>query len=181
MALKMAEKLEANGKTGKLIFIDGTPDMIDILTERLIDTNSYKMTETKVLIGLSRIYLNSEAVAKFKQSLSTTDSYKEKVEKLFKLLPEEKQRYQKLLFTYIKYLIMRCHAFKISKISETKIKADCLLCKAADNPEPQNFLPEDYGLSKCLEKPPKIASFTGTHVTLLENPDLAKCINEFLN
>lgn len=80
----------------------------------------------------------------------------------------------------MKTSIMRTYAFKTCKPPPQKVKADCVLCRAADSDLPENSIKEDYGLSEFLEKPLKIVDFSGNHVTVLENPELAKFVEEFL-
>lgn len=180
IGLKMAEKLEAEGKEGKIVFIDGSPAMTRFSGRGVFDIDSYKLLENNILLTIAGNYLPPEALSKTKEILSALESYEEKVDKLFELFPENKQHYRKYFSTYIKHTIMRSYAFKISEAPQSKLRAKTLLCKATDNEMPEGSLPDDYGLSDFLETPPKIVTFGGTHVSILENPDLAKSIDEFL-
>lgn len=154
--------------------------MTEYLGRGLFDEDSYGALENKVLLAITSHYASGEALLKIKELLTTLDNYEEKVEKLFELLPENKQRYKPFFPTYVKTTIQRGYAFKTSKVPQSKIKAECLLCKAADAEIKKDLLSEDYNLSNYLENPLKIVELSGTHVTILENPDLAKHINDFL-
>lgn len=180
IALRMAEKLEAQGKEGKIVFIDGSPATTRFMGRGLFDAESYLLVENNVLFAISANYLPPETLPKAKELLDLSKSYEEKVENLFGIWPEDKQRYRQYFPTYVKSVITRSYAFKMSEGTQKKINAQCLLCKAADSIAPEGVLSEDYGLSEFLEKPLQVAAFGGTHTTVLENPELAKCINEFL-
>lgn len=177
----MAEKLEAQGKEGKIVFIDGSPDMSRFLGRGLLDGDSYHIIENNLLIAILGNYLPADSLKKIKDTLVATKNYQEKVAKLFEILPANRQHYRPYFSSYVKNTIKRTYAFKIDEKPQTKIKADCLLCKAKDNMLPDGYLTEDYGLSELLEKKLKIASFSGTHTTIIENLDLARAINEFFN
>lgn len=180
VAIKMAEKLEAKGMEGKILFIDGTPTMTRFVGRGLLDADSYQVLENNILLAVFGNYLPPERLSNIKAILSASDSYKEKVDKLFELFPGDKQHHRTYFATCISSLIKRTYAFKILKAPKTKIMAETVLCKAADGEVPEGALPDDYGLSDFLETSPKIVTFEGTHVTILKNPDLAKCINKFL-
>lgn len=176
----MAETLEIQGKSGKIVFIDGSPLMTRYLGGGILDGDSYETMENNVLLAISSNYVSSEVLQEIAKHLNPLNSFEEKIEKLFGILPKVVQRYRPFFPTYVKTTIQRSYAFKISKPSENKIKAECLLCKAADSGIGKDVLKEDYGLSEYLEKPLKIVQLNGTHVTLLENPELAVEINKFL-
>lgn len=179
IALEIAEKLEAQGKEGKIVFIDGSPAMSRFLGRGIFDADSYLTVENKALFAISSKYVPSQTLPKVKELLGASKTYEEKVEKLFEIWPENKQHIRQYFPTYIKSTITRMNAFKISGEKQTKIKAQCFLCKAADTGIPADALPEDYGLAECLEKSPTVATFAGTHTTILENPEMADCVNKF--
>lgn len=179
VAIKMAEKLEAKGMEGKIVFIDGTPTMTRFVGRGLLDADSYQALENNILLAVFGNYLPPETLPNIKAILNTSDSYKEKIDKLFQQFPKDKQHHRTYFASCIRSLIKRIHAFKMLETPKTKIMAKTVLCKAANGEIPEGVLSHDYGLSDFLETPPKIVTFNGTHVTILKNPDLAKCINEF--
>lgn len=180
IVFRIAERLEAQGKEGKIVVIDGSPAMTRFLGRGIFDSDSYLTLENKALFAISAKYVPSENLSKVKELLGASNTYEEKVEKLFEMWPEDKQHLRQYFPTYIKSTITRMYAFTISRENQTKIKVPCLLCKATDTGIPEDALPEDYGLSEFFEKPLTVATFGGTHTTILENPELADCINKFL-
>lgn len=179
-ALKIAEKLEAQGKEGKIVFVDGSPQSAAYMGRGLFDADSYETIENNLLFTIIGHYVQPDDIEKVKEILSTSQNYDEKVEKLFEILPVDKHRYRPHFPTYVRSAIMRSYALKLFQTPRKSVRAECMFCKAANSHIPANALPEDYGLSDFLQKPLKVVSFDGNHVTVLENPELAKCINEFL-
>lgn len=153
--------------------------MTSYLGRGLLDGDTYETLEDNFLLAICRNYLPAESTTKVKELFINLGSYEEKLEKLFEILPEDKQHYRQFFLTYMKNAIQRSHAFS-SALPQNKIKAQCLLCKARETGISENVLTKDYGLSEFLEKPLEIIELNGTHVTVLENPELAQRINEFL-
>lgn len=64
----MACKLEAQGKEGKIVFVDGSPDMTKYLGKGLLDGDSYQAIENNFLFAIAGNNAPTESIPKIKVS-----------------------------------------------------------------------------------------------------------------
>jgi thioesterase domain-containing protein len=67
IALEIARRLEAKGMTGKLIFIDGSPDLMNSIVKQHLASNSDEELQSNILLGMMDVLdpTMSSEVSKF--------------------------------------------------------------------------------------------------------------------
>lgn len=94
---------------------------------------------------------------------------------LIKHLTVQEVNYQKLIANGI---YNRSKALMTYIPAYNKLKSNVTLIKPTQSSVTD--LPDDYALSEYFEKPIKVHTFEGNHVTILENQATAELINSYL-
>ncbi|KAF7995900.1 hypothetical protein HCN44_007007 [Aphidius gifuensis] len=157
VAIEIVRLLEAEGLTGKLILIDGSPDlMIAILKEQLAVTNESELQNT-ILVNCT--------------------SWEQKLDVFIKHLPSETsmmpEKQQRNLCTSLYKRLLALLAYDPSII--LPINSPITLLKPS-MPTIKN-MSDDFGLSKVSHKKPEIYVLNGNHVTILDDSRVAAAIN----
>lgn len=176
MALKFAEKLEGQGKTGHITFIDGSPMMTRAFSQQHCKENNEEYIQNHIIETLLTslvVKLDTEYVEKI-LALST---WNEKVEAIADLI--------KMQNVYGKeYLVLMLNALA----NRTKITLHlpdklCMLKSTTatlirTNISPFGELKEDYGLDLNFKKKIEVQFLDANHFSILESPQLIDNLNK---
>ncbi|KAF7987806.1 hypothetical protein HCN44_003669 [Aphidius gifuensis] len=176
IAIEIVRLLEAEGLTGKLILIDGSPDlMIAILKEQLAVTKESELENT-ILVGIMD-FMKASLSGDLYSSLQNCTSWKQKLDTFIKHLPSETsmmpEEQQRNLCTSLYKRLLAILAYDPSSI--LPINTPITLLKPS-MPTIKN-MSEDFGLSKISHKKPEIYVLNGNHVTILDDSRVAAAIN----
>lgn len=106
------------------------------------------------------------------------DSFTKKVDYCGNVMKEElKGQSMDYIRECVCAVYARTKALRQYTPNETKLKSKILLTKAKDTAIAE--IDEDFGLSKVFANPVAMETFSGDHVTVLDNDDLADSINNF--
>ncbi|XP_023312031.1 fatty acid synthase-like, partial [Anoplophora glabripennis] len=177
IAIEVANILESLGYNGTLICIDGSPLL---MKEMSIDfgIEIEKNYETTMLCHMLSFYFSLEVIEKHKETILKCANWDERLNFTSELIKQNTLHdvdYQRIIANGI---YKRSKALMTYTPTYTKLKADIALVKPSQ--VSSGSLPEDYGLSTYFEKPVKIHTFEGNHITILENEATAEVINSFL-
>ncbi|XP_070494680.1 fatty acid synthase-like [Chironomus tepperi] len=182
LALKIAEILENEGKSGQIIQLDGSPQFIHrfshkMMTEKTLEDMSSSIS--MVLFNALMPYVDQNDV---KTAFTKHDNWESRTEKLINLSSD------KLPFTY-EFISQNVIAAYINRFKMSlNIKDDAFpilkstkisLIKATKSSV--NGIHKDYALSQYSTHPVKISIIDGDHVTLLTNPVLNSNIEDILS
>lgn len=147
VAIEIVRLLEAKRLTGKLILIDGSPDlMITILKEQLAVTNESEL-ESALLVGIMD-FMNASLSGDLYSSLQNCTSWEQKLDIFIKQLPSETsmlpEKQQRNLCTSLYKRLLALLAYDPSSI--LPINTPITLLKPSI-PTIKN-ISEDFGLSK---------------------------------
>ncbi|XP_011503081.1 PREDICTED: fatty acid synthase [Ceratosolen solmsi marchali] len=177
IAIELARKLEAKGMTGKLIFIDGSPDLIKSIVNQHLTYSSDEELQSNILLGMMDIIdpsMSSELVV----SMSNNTTWEEKLrtfttcirnssvwesmnEDQLKIIPEVRKR----IVALTKYDTTDLKPIK-SPITLLKPTMPTML-----------FAPEDYKLGKLTTGKIDIYYAEGNHRTIMDNIKIILAIN----
>lgn len=196
-AIEIARALEANGKIGHIVLIDGAPAHLHRLTVGLLETISSKNNNIKSLenILIMTIFDKLCPLVKsdvFQSQLAQKTSWLSKVDLLLDLLPNDvKSTYSDIYLKKILLAILnRVKAvYKYGNnvdvennnnnniISSVKLKSKIILVR----PSLASFkgIADDYELSNIAENPVIVRTVEGDHFKVLENEEITNIINEF--
>lgn len=187
IALKIGFMLEKLGKLGHLILIDGSPDYLLRLAQGLRRATQINNSLEDDLILILFIHIcNSEFWDEFIKKLPTCNSLSTKVELMSEFVVTEfKANYSK---NYLRDLIiailnrlkivmnLNMAQDELSGVMDVKLKSKITLIRPTEASVAD--IVEDYNLSKFSEQEISIKYVNGNHLTVLENVELAKILNE---
>ncbi|GJQ67778.1 hypothetical protein Trydic_g21084 [Trypoxylus dichotomus] len=174
VATELVHLLESMGRMVKIIFVDGSPDLILEITNSVDDENSF---QTMLLCFLISKYIDYDDIIIHKEAILDLKDYESKIDYIVKLLPKLelfKEHIRKMHYSTFHRLKIACNY----KSSDRKLKSPVTLFKATE--ELPLKIDTDYGLSKYFENNIDICNVDGNHVTILENDCLADQINVLL-
>ncbi|KAB0790944.1 hypothetical protein PPYR_02744 [Photinus pyralis] len=181
VALELASILEVRGLIGKVILIDGAPEMLKKLISLQLwsEHESEASLETAILFNLITSYAPLEVTVALRETVRQLRTLEERVEYLRDMIPEgipHSKKYQKQVAIAV---CARMKALYNYEANFPKLKSEVTLIKPIDSPF-VNY-DEDYGLQKLCEEPVRVHTIEGTHETIVQNPELADYINKIIN
>jgi fatty acid synthase, animal type len=180
-ALKIASLLEAKGKRGNLLLVDGSPFFLKkLLIDQVekINSNWEEILEVMVLNGVTDLVMpnkNHEVIECMHSKLSWT----EKVDKILKM----SKNFNVYSETYVKNMInvllnntkimytLNFEDFPV--LTNTKVK----LVRPKDGV--LKDIEKDYELSRLCKQPIDVRFINGNHITMLDNPEIREIMKEF--
>ncbi|XP_031331303.1 fatty acid synthase-like [Photinus pyralis] len=180
VALEVASILEVRGLIGKVILIDGAPEMLKKLIKLQFPTEHEPEAslETAILFNLITSYAAMDATVAHRETVRQLRTLEERVEYILEMTPEiipYSKEYQKQV------AIAVCGKTKAVYNYEAKfpkLKSEVTLIKPSESAL-VNY-DEDYRLQKLCEKPVRVHTIEGTHTTIVQNPELADYINKII-
>ncbi|KAF2904462.1 hypothetical protein ILUMI_01702 [Ignelater luminosus] len=180
VSMQLAALLEAEGRIGRVILIDGAPDMYkDLIKQQVPEMNSEALLQTLILCALMQLFIPIETVMKHKMDIYNCKTYEERVKLAMTHAPEDtphSQEYQKrvcmLSYHRVKSVLEYQPKFR-------KLKSMVRLFKPSRHTI-ENY-DEDYKLQQWFENPIETTTFEGNHVSILKNPQVAYTINTIID
>lgn len=182
VALKLASVLESKGKSGKISFIDGSPEFVgkvanDIISDiRSDDDESLRERILKNIIAS----LFAESSEDVETKVFEKKSWESRIENVHELLGSvefsEKHMKKALLsmFNRLKVSVNIREDFQLPPLKNTT----ATLVKSYESLPIESS--EDYGLNKFFEKPLDVEVLLGGHFSLLKEPMLPKLLKALL-
>ncbi|CAL1678644.1 unnamed protein product [Lasius platythorax] len=178
IAIELARLLEDKNFFGRLILIDGTPDLMKFLIEKFLNHSSEQELQNDILLRFRKMYLESDNEM-FALELKKCNTWEEKLKVLTHFSKEINVltvENQKFLCSTIYDHIIAVQDYNISSLP--RLKSSVILLKPTLTPI--TFGEEDYGLHKVTENAVQIHYVEGTHITMMDNDKIASFINEAL-
>ncbi|KAK0167632.1 hypothetical protein PV327_005004 [Microctonus hyperodae] len=176
VAIELARKLEAKGLVGKLILIDGAPELMKVIKNQQLAASNNEELETNFLVSIMDMVvptLSKELLANLQQCTS----WQEKLDKFMTYIPTESlmssAEHQRNIYTSIYNRLIALDKYDISNLSP--LRTPILLLKPSI-PIVKNCL-HDYGLSKITREKVEVHTIEGNHSTILDNMRIAMAIN----
>ncbi|KAG7203862.1 hypothetical protein KM043_017916 [Ampulex compressa] len=175
--IELAQRLEEQGWKGRIILIDGSPEVMKALITQHIPSLVKEDVQDSILVEVlnkfSRVGLNSEFTAALKKCATWEDKFNEFIKNSpIKNLNASIESLKALYITVYK----RLRALQLYDISCIKsIESPVLLLKPTE-PATHSASP-DYGLQAITRGKIEIHVVPGNHITILENEKVAAAIN----
>ncbi|XP_055640185.1 fatty acid synthase-like [Toxorhynchites rutilus septentrionalis] len=176
IALELARRLQSRNISGKLLLIDGSPALLYQLSlEYLGENPPDALIEKFLMAGIISLVLPNQPPEKV-YSIMEVPTYEAQIEKLIEVgkdkadyTPDYTRRISRALFNRCK-LVCRPDA-----ANGAKLNLPIVLARASE--ASTSNIGEDYGLSGHTTGLVSIRTVSGTHMTMLENPELIEIIN----
>jgi fatty acid synthase, animal type len=176
LALKAANLLESRGKNGSVVMIDGSPIAIKENSTFFFANKTDEEISIQICSNYTRLLLPDHYEVMMKKLASITS-----IDSRIKFFGEscEKSGFYSASYSE-KMLVATMNRVKICLAADkvefqTPIKASMSLIK----PKSSILInmDNDYGLGKLASGEVKVNVLEGNHITILDNPKLAKIIN----
>ncbi|XP_015113057.1 fatty acid synthase [Diachasma alloeum] len=176
VAIELARLLEADGFTGKLILIDGSVEWLKGVKNQQMPTKNNDELETNILVSIV------DTVApifsgKLSMEFKKCKSWEEKLDVLMDHFPANNLglsvENRRNMCTCIYHRFLALDNYDTSNLPP--IQSSIILLKSTLST--LKSLPEDYGLSKVTKGNVEAYSIEGNHLTILDNPKVARVIN----
>nr|CAD7400388.1 unnamed protein product [Timema cristinae] len=179
LALEIAHMLEAEGRKGRLVLIDSSPDFLKDLGRKNLQEGSEDLIQANLLINILDTLApqNRSITLKLHSELMKLKSWEERLEFFISLDMENKITYSKdhkrALANATYNRIMSVLNYESQWNSTRLLESPTILLR----PESAELTTaEDYGLSKYC-KNVHVYFVEGNHATILENKESAALIN----
>ncbi|XP_035740323.1 fatty acid synthase-like isoform X2 [Vespa mandarinia] len=177
VTIELTRQLETKGFKGRLILIDGAPQLMKEIVNEQFQSSSEEELQNKVFVIIAKT-LTSVNIEQFILELEKSKTWDEKVNAFFNVLsPIHKQLYlerdQKnaILSFYVRlHAIMKYNPEPIPYIRTPIILFKPMLSSV-------KHISYDYGLQKITEGKVEVHVIDGNHATMLENDEIAMVIN----
>lgn len=176
VAIKLAAKLESEGKAGRVTFIDGAPALINsIVVAQFKGLRSEDIENAVIGSVFSKLYTTVDT-SKLKEILSQS-TWQEKVDKAvafpdFDALVAYGKDYLKLM---AHALLNRIKIVLNTDLKTTPMKAKPTLIKPTT--ATVSNISEDFDLQKYFKEELEIMTLEGDHLSILENHSLHAVLN----
>ncbi|KAK4878117.1 hypothetical protein RN001_010623 [Aquatica leii] len=179
VAVQLVSLLEQQGRTGRLILIDGSPSVFQqLVASQVPDIHDENVFQSYVVGSFAKSYLTLDQVLKIKPDLLECQSLEERIDLVMKYLPNSAPdfvNYQRQVITSgygrVRSATLYEPAFKKLNTVTTLIKPDQPLLPN---------LPNDYNVQGLCQSPVQIYTFEGNHLSILKNSKLASTINSIV-
>lgn len=174
VALELIAILEREGYTGRLILLDGAPDMLIYLTKLTLSDDNPAEFETNILLALLALYMPPKQLIKYREAIFNCDHFEERMTVALASIPEDAPHSPAYRRQVALGMYKRLNALVQYQPTFEKLQTPIKLYrpKAATV---QNSV-EDYNLSKLTADPVVVKFFEGNHMTILENVEVARSV-----
>ncbi|XP_025993195.1 fatty acid synthase [Solenopsis invicta] len=176
IALELARRLEKQGLSGRLVLIDGAPELFKAVLEQFIPSTTEEELQNNVLLAMMDT-IQSTLSGKLLLALEKCTTWEEKLDIFLSHIPDNKKSLstedQKALCTTIYLHILALQRYDLQSLE--RIRAPITLLK----PTLQlvNMTEEDYGLHKLTRDKVEVYNVEGNHVTMLKDDKIVAAIN----
>lgn len=177
IALKLCEKLESLGKTGKLIFIDGAPKFMESQLKAMLPENPTDDDIQNLIFIEFTSKIHGHLAEEIMKNIWLQATWSKKVDEFVKLIVDEKSKTfvrQNLEATFNRIKIVLDEAdmeFSVSR--DTSIT----LIKSYVPFEATAKIDEAYGLKSYCQQDIKIENIDGDHYNIIENAKIVDILN----
>ncbi|XP_047362716.1 fatty acid synthase-like [Vespa velutina] len=177
VTIELTRQLENKGFKGRLILIDGAPQLIKELVNHQLQSSSEEELQNKIFVFMART-LTSVNIEQLVLELQKSKPWDEKVKAFFNVLPPEyKQLYleRDLKNALLSFYVRLRAAMKYNPEPLPYIRAPITLLKPMLSSV--RHISYDYGLEKITDGKVEVHVIDGDHSTMLENNEIAMAIN----
>lgn len=185
VALRLAQLFERTGGIGRVVLVDGAPVYLKRLEAAITKSTSRDENRENVLVTLAFYNLCSGGdTEKFATKLADCDSWSKKMDLLHDCLPDAIKTAYSTPYLHKIIAAMSNRLKAVSKLSDTgtddtvvKLQSPITLIR----PTQASFtdIADDYELSNLATRPIDVRYVQGNHLSMLDNPEVAKIIDEF--
>jgi fatty acid synthase, animal type len=177
VTLELARALEAMGKRGEVVLIDGAPPFLKKLSvDQMTEDYTDESIQIVIMAGIIRMIFpedNTEII----RIIATCPTWDERVTKLIEFSKEQNIYSEQYVSNMMKALFLRIKiALEADIVNVVPLQSAITLIRPTEVSVID--IDEDYGLSKYTEHPINLKFIEGNHLTMLENPKLGQIINE---
>ncbi|XP_046832934.1 fatty acid synthase-like isoform X1 [Vespa crabro] len=177
VTIELTRQLEKKGYKGRLILIDGAPQLMKELVRQHFQSSSEEELQNKLFVFMAKILI-SVNIEQLVLGLEKSKTWDEKVNAFFNVLPPEyKQLYLErdqrnaILSFYVR--LQASMKYKPEPIPY--IRTPIILFKPILSSV--KHISYDYGLQKITDGKVEVHVIEGNHATMLENNEIAMAIN----
>ncbi|GLV38468.1 Fatty acid synthase 3 [Carabus blaptoides fortunei] len=181
ICLELVARLEARGKVGQVIFIDGAPNMLKAMASQHITSSDDLELQNICLSAIISLVFETEVINYIKPLFENLPTMDEKINciieegsKLVKYKVHTDEHYKHFCLS----IYARLQALLSYEVQFPKLKSTIKLIKPKQPSVATDE--EDFGLSKYTESPVETVYVEGDHILILENQECAEAINQIL-
>lgn len=175
IALKLAEKLEANGKTGEITFIDAAPALLKSYSLTRYKNSSDEQIQNNIIENLTLVVWGRSIDVK---PITTLLTWEEKINQILAHVTDQQIYGKEYLRLILNALFNRT---KIVLNTDTKIssltKSQATLIRPSIPFSPED-IDEKYELQLNFKENVELMYLEGNHFTVLDNPLLLKILSK---
>lgn len=178
ITLEIAKLLENSGKTGRVLLIDGSPQMMKKLASQITQGDISEERLQASILSLALGTLTLQEKRSFMESILSAGPWDAKVEKFIELTRNEHPYSDEYGRIMLNCLLERVRLTINQDFSEiNRIKGEIMLVRPTEISVQD--IDDDYGVSAWTEGNTKLKFLEGNHFTIMENPDLPMLINQY--
>ncbi|GJQ79756.1 hypothetical protein Trydic_g23233 [Trypoxylus dichotomus] len=180
VATELLRKLEAKGKKAKVIFIDGSPDVMVEMLNTLVPIAEDNLFHTMMVSMVMRRYMPYDDILKQQEVIAKFPTYQEKIDYLLSISPrvETSRDHMVNMYGSIYDKLVAIKKYQLNRTVKDRLDSSVTLFKATTSTVQK--INADYGLSKIFRDRIDVVTIESNHVTILESDDLASGINGIL-
>ncbi|XP_018312237.1 fatty acid synthase [Mycetomoellerius zeteki] len=178
IAIEITRRLEAMNFKGRLVLIDGAPELIQTIFKSVLSDFDDVNFQINILISIMEIYSEGSS-QKILMKLMKCDNWDER----FNIFANQFS----IIYTYLSLANLKtlcttiykhlCALREYDPSTLPPIKSPITLLKCASSPFNIPTMEEDYGLHKVTQDVVKVHCIEGDHMTILKNEKVATTIN----
>jgi fatty acid synthase, animal type len=177
VTLELARTLEAAGKRGEVVLIDGAPPFLKKLSlDQMTEDYTDESIQLIIMAGIIRMIFpedNTEII----RIIAACPTWDERVKKLIEFSKEQNIYSEQYVLQMTTAIFNRIKIALSTDLENVEpIKSSITLVRPTEVSVID--IEEDYGLSRYTEQPINLKFIEGNHVTMLDNPKLGQIINE---
>lgn len=177
ITLELAKLLEAKGKKGQVVLIDGAPTFLKkLVVDQMPTTDSDEAVQVVLLNGIIRTVYPEEQID-VQQIMKENPTWEARVERMLDFASD-----QYLYSSDYLRSMANCLFQRIKMVLDYKADPSQILRSPITLVRPTEIsivdVDEDYGVHKLTKGITAVKYVEGNHFTMLENPKLVQIINE---
>jgi fatty acid synthase len=178
LTLKLAKTLESRGITGKVILVDGAPELLQrLITDQLPSTIDYEAALQVLILERSfKLIMPNDSGDRLRQVLTVNgwDAKMKRIEELYEDLSPYSKEFGIKSFTALLNRITMLVKLDLKAIE--RLNTPLTLIKPSE--ATIQGIGADYGLKAYAVGGIDIQTMQGNHMSILENPNLPILIND---
>ncbi|XP_018362103.1 PREDICTED: fatty acid synthase [Trachymyrmex cornetzi] len=174
IALELVKRLEKHGLSGRLVLIDGAPELLKTMLEQFLPATTEEELQNNILLSIMDT-VQSASSGKLLLDLNKYTTWEEKLNVFFSHVPDKISitEIQKKLYTNIYMHILALRKYDWSSLGW--IRSPITLLRPTKSSV--DMTEEDYGLYKITRDKINVHYVEGNHVTMLDSDKVIAAIN----